>query len=196
VMLNVTATESDADGYLTVFPCGGAVPPSSTLNYRAGRDVANQAVAGIGTNGRVCVNSFATSHAVADVLGWFGPRATAAYVPLTPSRVLDTRLPNAVFTGRVPAGGVVALPIAGQGGIPASAGAVVLNITVDQPGGPGFVTVFFCGGALPVASNLNYAAGQVVANLTTVAVPTTGQVCLYTWAATDLVVDVSGYFTS
>jgi len=196
VMLNVTATEEGADGYLTVFPCGGAVPPSSSVNYRAGRDVANQAASGVGTGGQVCVSSFAASHVVVDVLGWYGPSAPAGYVPLTPSRVLDTRQPNPV-SGRVAAGGVVQLPVLGQAGIPATGvGAVALNITVDQPGGPGFVTAYPCGGAPPVASNLNYGAGQVVANLATVAVAASGTVCLSTWAATHLVVDVSGYFTS
>ena len=197
VMLNVTATEEGADGYLTVYPCGGAVPPSSSVNYRAGRDVANQAASGIGAGGQVCVSSFAASHVVVDVLGWYGPSAPAGYVPLTPSRVLDTRQPNPVASGKVPAGGVVQLPVLGQGGLPAGGvSAAAINVTVDQPSGPGFVTVFPCDGAPPLASNLNYGTGQVVANLATVAVPASGIVCLSTWAATHLVVDVSGYFTS
>jgi hypothetical protein len=196
VMLNVTATEESADGYLTVFPCGGAVPPSSSVNYRAGHDVANQAASGIGAGGQVCVSSFATSHVVVDVLGWYGPSAPAGYVPLTPSRVLDTRQPNAV-SGRMPEGGVVSLPVLGQGALPATGvGAVALNLTVDQPSGPGFVTAYPCGGQPPVASNLNYDTGQVVANLATAPVGISGAVCIFTWADTHLVVDVSGYFTS
>jgi peptidoglycan hydrolase-like amidase len=197
VMLNVTATEEGADGYVTVYPCGGAVPPSSTVNYRAGRDVANQAVSAIGAGGQVCVSSFATGHVVVDVLGWYGPSAPAGYVPLTPSRVLDTRQPSALASGKVPAGGVLQLPVLGQGGIPATGvGAAAINVTVDQPSGPGFVTAFPCGGSPPLASNLNYGGGQVVANLATTPVPASGAICLYTWAATNLVVDVSGYFTS
>ena len=58
------------------------------------------------------------------------------------------------------------------------------------------MTAFPCGGTPPGTSNLNYVAGQVVANLATVPVSGSGTVCLYTWAATHLVVDVSGYFTS
>ena len=148
VMLNVTATEEAADGYLTVFPCGGALPPSSSVNYRAGRDVANQAASGIGAGGQVCVSSFAPSHVVVDVLGWYGPTAPAGYVPLTPTRVLDTRQPNAV-SGRVAAKGVVPLPLLGQGGIPATGvSAAAVNLTVDQPSGPGFVTAYPCGAAV------------------------------------------------
>ncbi len=201
VMLNLTATESAADGYLTAYGCGGAVPPSSNLNYRARRDVANQAVAAIGGDGRVCVTSFAATHVVADLLGWFGPSGPGEYVAVTPSRILDTRSPNPVFAGKVPAGGVVTLPVLGQGGLPGTGvTAVALNVTVDQPDGPGFVTAYPCSDAPPVASTLNYATGQVVANLTTIAIggdaATAGQVCLFSWAATHLVVDVSGYYTS
>jgi hypothetical protein len=159
--------------------------------------VANQAASGIGAGGQVCVSSFAPSHVVVDVLGWYGPTAPAGYVPLTPTRVLDTRQPNAV-SGRVEAKGVVSLPLLGQGGIPATGvSAAAVNLTVDQPSGPGFVTAYPCGAAVPLASNLNYGTGQVVANLATAAVPAgSGAVCIFTWAATNLVVDVSGYFTS
>jgi hypothetical protein len=103
-----------------------------------------------------------------------------------------------VATGPVPAKGVVQLPLLGQGGIPATGvTAAAVNLTVDQPGGPGFVTAYPCGGAVPLASNLNYATGQVVANLATAPIPAdSGAVCLFTWAPTNVVVDVSGYFTS
>ena len=67
-------------------------------------------------------------------------------------------------------------------------------LDLDQPSGPGFVTVFPCGGGAPLASNLNYAAGQVVANVATSPVAD-GAVCVFTWAATHVIVDFSGYFT-
>jgi len=191
VILNLTDTESDGDGYLTAFPCGGAVPVSSNLNYAAGRNVANEVAVGLGTNGEVCVSSFATSHVVADVLGWFGAKAPGGYVPLTPARILDTR----AGAGKVGAGQTVRVPVLGAGGVPATGvSAVAVNITVDQPSGAGFVTVFPCGGAMPLASNLNYTAGQVVANVATAPVAD-GAVCVFTWAATHVIVDVAGYFT-
>jgi hypothetical protein len=191
VILNLTSTESESDGYLTAFPCGGAVPPSSTLNYEAGRNVANEVVVGLGTNGQVCVSSFATSHVVADVLGWFEPAAPGGYVPLTPARLLDTRLGS----GQVGAGRMLRVPVTATAGVPTTGlDAVAINVTVDQPSGPGFVTVFPCGGAAPLASNLNYATGQVVANVATAPV-VDGAVCVFTWAATHVIVDVSGYFT-
>jgi hypothetical protein len=161
------------------------------LNYTAGRNVANQVAVGLGASGEVCVSSFTKSHVVADVLGWFGPKAPGGYVPLMPARILDTR----TGSGQVGAGQILRVPVLGAGGVPATGvSAAAVNVTVDQPSGPGFVTVFPCGGAVPLASNLNYATGQVVANVATSPVGD-GAVCVFSWAATHVIADVSGYFT-
>jgi hypothetical protein len=128
---------------------------------------------------------------VADVLGWFGPSASGGYVPLTPARLLDTRLGS----GQVGAGQTLHVLVTATAGVPTTGvSAVAINVTVDQPRGPGFVTVFSCGGGAPLASNLNYATGQVVANVATAPV-VDGAVCVFTWADTHVIVDVSGYFT-
>jgi len=120
--------------------------------------------------------------------------ATPAAPLLTRSRprLLDTR----TGSGKVGEGQILRVPVLGPGGVPATGvSAVAVNVTVDQPSGPGFVTVFPCGGGVPLASNLNYATGQVVANVATSPVGDGGAVCIFTWAATHVIVDVSGYFT-
>jgi hypothetical protein len=48
--------------------------------------------------------------------------------------------------------------------------------------------------ARPVASNLNYVAGQAVPNLVLAKLGTAGRVCIYSNVATDVIADVSGYF--
>ena len=88
------------------------------------------------------------------------------------------------------------LVVVGQGGVPSDATAVVLNVTVDGAEGTGFVTVFPCGGALPLASNVNYVANQTVANAVTVAVGVVGRVCVYTSAAAHLIVDTNAAFAA
>jgi hypothetical protein len=96
----------------------------------------------------------------------------------------------------VDAGQTLRVPVIGVGGVPTTGVvAAAVNVTVDQPAAPGFVTVFGCGSAPPLASNLNYATGQVVANVATAPV-VDGAVCVYTWAPTHVIVDVSGYFTN
>ena len=54
--------------------------------------------------------------------------------------------------------------------VPAGAAAVAINVTITEPAASGFVTVFPCQADLPVVSNLNYVAGQVVANLVQIGV--------------------------
>ena len=57
------------------------------------------------------------------------------------------------------------LQVGGVAGVPADAAAVTLNVTVTNPSAAGFVTVWPCGQPRPLASNLNYVAGQSVPNL-------------------------------
>jgi hypothetical protein len=74
--------------------------------------------------------------------------------------------------------------------------AVVLNVAVTAPVGPGHVTVW-PGGARPVASSLNFErAGQTIANQVIAPVDAAGTLRLHTTTATHLVVDVSGFFTT
>ena len=74
------------------------------------------------------------------------------------------------------------------------AGAVTLNVTAVGPSAAGFLTVFPCGVAQPNSSNVNYVAGQIVPNAVITAVGASGKVCVFTPQATNLVVDVGGWF--
>jgi len=80
------------------------------------------------------------------------------------------------------------------GGVPAGATAVALNVTVDSPNGVGFVTVFPCGVPMPNASNLNFSAGQTVANAVLATLGTGGKVCFFVTATAHLIVDVNAAY--
>ena len=199
VVLNVTVTNPVGSGYVTVFPCGQSVPLASNLNYVAGQTVPNAVVAKVGAGGKVCINSFAATDLVVDVAGYF-PTLTV-FVPLSaPQRLADTRPGASTADGQFAGGGKLAagvpleLPVVGRAGVPADAASVVLNVTVTNPVGSGNVTVFPCGQSVPLASNLNYVAGQTVPNAVVAKVGAGGKVCINSFAATDLVVDVAGYF--
>ena len=89
-----------------------------------------------------------------------------------------------------------ALQVAGQAGIPADAVAVALNVTVTEPTAAGYVTVWPAGAAMPTASNVNFVAGQTVANMVTVGLGTGGQIDLFNFAGdSQVVVDVTGWYT-
>jgi hypothetical protein len=198
VTLNVTVDQPETGGFVTVFPCGENVPNASNLNYAAGQTIANLVTVKLGQDGSVCFYTSGAAHLIVDEEAWYQHSLSAGFKELTPVRVLDSR--NAVGVAgraRVGVGSITTLAVAGRGGVPASGvEAVTLNVTVDQPQGGGFVTVFPCGQDVPNASNLNYAAGQTIANLVNVKMASNGTVCIFTSASAHLLADVAGYTTT
>ena len=71
VVLNVTATEAQGAGFVTVFPCGEARPTASSLNYTTGGTIANAVISKVGAGGKVCLYTKKAAHLVVDVNGWF-----------------------------------------------------------------------------------------------------------------------------
>jgi plastocyanin len=74
VAYNVTVTQPTALGHVTLHPAGGAVPATSTLNYRAGQTRANNAVVQLGSGGALgvaCGQGSGTVHLIIDVTGYF-----------------------------------------------------------------------------------------------------------------------------
>jgi hypothetical protein len=117
---------------------------------------------------------------------------------LVPVRVLETRVSEGQrgYSGAKPvAGQTVELVVAGVGGVPAGARAVVLNVTGVEASGAGFVTVWPCGSARPTASNLNLDRGETAPNLVVAPVGVGGKVCVFTQSGAHLLADLSGYFT-
>jgi uncharacterized protein YkwD len=97
--------------------------------------------------------------------------------------------------GGMPGAGVTTVVgVAGRGGVPGDAAAVSLNVTVTGGLGAGFATVFPCGAPRPGTSSVNFGAGSTVANAVVSKLGADGTVCVYTEAATDVIVDVNGFF--
>ena len=71
VVLNVTVTEPDAAGFLTVYPGNAARPPTSNVNYVKGQTIPNAVIVGLGPTGTVDIFSLAATHVVVDVVGYF-----------------------------------------------------------------------------------------------------------------------------
>jgi hypothetical protein len=129
-----------------------------------------------------------------EVVPWSG----SGYHPVQPVRILDSRLPDVGFSGRVTAATPRSLQVTGRGGpsnVPASATAVVMNVTVTDSTAESFLTVYPTGSPTPLSSNLNFGAGQVIPNLVTVPLGTGGKVDLATAVgSTNVVADVVGYY--
>ena len=74
LIVNLTATNATADGYLTAYPCGTTIPTASNVNYRAGTTVPNLVIVALG-GGSLCIFSNATTDVIVDVAGWYTPSA-------------------------------------------------------------------------------------------------------------------------
>ena len=202
VALNVTVTEPSTTGYLTVWPTGSPQPYSSNLNFTAGRTVANSVLTNVGENGQISLfNNAGTTNVVIDVLGWLPAGQT--FTGVTPARIADTRN-SPTIDGLFMNGGAVgpaqsmSIDVVGRGEVPRTgAGAVALNVTATNPTGPSFVTVWPSGDARPIASNLNFVAGQEVPNMVIAKVGQDGRVAVYNdRGSVDIVVDVIGWFAA
>jgi alpha-tubulin suppressor-like RCC1 family protein len=198
VVANLTVIYGDGPGFATLFPCTPTPPQASHLNYYAGQVLANNAIVPLDANGKVCVYTLRGADFALDVNGYVPAGSPAGLI--TPTRYLDTRN-EATFdgqaqgSGRVAAGAVVEVQIAGRGSVPADATTAIVNATAVFPDAPGFLALYPCG-PLPTTSTVNYFGGQVVPNGAVIDLSPTGSLCIYTLAATEIVLDVAGYVTA
>ena len=202
VVMNVTVTGPTASGFITAWPSGEPKPFVSNLNFVPGQEVPNLVTVKIGANGRVNLfNSAGDSNVIADVVGYYTPNAPPSggrFTAVTPARLLDTRDGTGGFVGALSQLQSIDLKVTGVGGVPASGvTGVALNVTVDQPTGTGYLTVWPTGEPRPNASTHNFVPGLTVANMVLGKVGAGGKVSIYNSAGnTHVVADVIGYFSS
>ena len=120
-----------------------------------------------------------------------------AFYTATPCRLVDTRDPALGGPAPLVAGEDVVFALAGRCGVPASAKAVSLNVTVTAPTSAGHLRLYPAGRTRPLASTLNFAAGQTRANNAVVPLDAAGRLCVYVGlqqGTTHVVLDTTGYF--
>ena len=195
VTLNVTVLGSSADGFVTVYPCG-TQPTTSNLNVRAGQIISNAVITKLSAAGTVCIYSQRSADLVVDVFNVLPDASVKALA--TPARLLDTRPGSPTIDGKMAGagplttGGVVEVPVAGRGGISATAKSAVLNVTAVGAAAGGFLTVWPCDGTRPATSNVNFPKSVPVPNAVVTALSATGTVCIFASNPTDVIVDVFG----
>ena len=189
--LTVTAVDAGGPGYVTLYPGGTERPTASTLNYGAGDVVANMQLTRLG-DGAVTAFTLASAHLVVDVTGYFETVSSARsgrFVPLAGGRLVDTR------TTQRPTPGSSVTVDTGAAGVPADAGAVVVNLTTDQTTGPDVFIAHPTGTSRPTASSLNAdRAGQARAAAAIVPVDD-ARFDVFTRNGNHVIVDLLGYFT-
>ena len=196
VTINLTVTEPEAKGFITVYPCGTR-PLASNMNYVADQTVSTSVTTAVSPTGEICVYSSAQTNLIADINSWSAPNA--GYAPLTPQRLVDTRArsPQGAITvvkKKYGTDSELRVKVAGAAGLPgARIGSVSLNVTVTEPETEGFITVYPCG-TRPLASHLNFVADQTISASVTSPVSADGEICIYSSSPTNLIADTFGWF--
>ena len=193
VAVNVTSVGARTSGFLTGFAAGATAPATSFMNPDgSGAPRAASIILPTSPEG-FTISSSSGGHVIVDLVGWFTGAGAAAtdeglLVAVTPTRLLDTR----VSTPRLWPGGTreVALPATTL-----AAAALVTNVTAVSPDALGFVAAAPAGTGLPATSSLNTAARNATTpNLAITSVSDRGT-AYYSSSGTDLLVDLTGYFT-
>ncbi len=118
------------------------------------------------------------------------------FVPVPPCRVVDTRVGVGAFGPPILAAGQTRefdIPSGPCSGIPSSAVAYSLNVTVVPTNALSYLTIWAAGGAQPVVSTLN-SDGRIKANAAVVGAGNNGGVDVFVTDQTHLVLDINGYF--
>ena len=121
-----------------------------------------------------------------------------ALFTLDPCRLIDTRNPGGELGGpALSAQSDRAFAVTGTCGIPSTAKALAVNLTILGATSAGHLRLHPAGTAPPPSSTINYDVGQVRANNAVVALSGSGEIAAYVGqpsGSVHLVLDVAGYF--
>jgi ELWxxDGT repeat protein len=146
------------------------------------------------TNATIAASSTTTSGSGTLTIYDAVSRDPLGFYTVDPCRAVDTRDAGKGGPAPVAAGTARTFVIAGVCGVPATARAVSVNVTVANATVTGNVRVYPAGTGLPSTSNLNYLAGQTRANNAIVLLGSQGDVTVVVSSGTThVVVDVNGY---
>ncbi|MGD9701927.1 MAG: M23 family metallopeptidase [Acidimicrobiia bacterium] len=188
VSLTLTAVSAAKTGTLKVWPCDRGAPGLPALVVTQGATASAPVVSRVAADGTVCVSSSVATDIVLDAMSAWAIGGASALRAVTPARVYDSRDTG----GKVGGGSVLAVNIAGRGGIGGGATAVSASITATSSGGRGTVTAWPCGQNKPATATMQLAGG-VTSSSTVLVGLGGGKLCLSPSIGTHLIVDVTGY---
>lgn len=195
-LLNVAVTDTTAPSYLTVYPSTATRPLAANLNWSAHQTVANLVEVPLGADGSVDLfNASGSTDVVVDAQGWVQSAvSTAAYGhylnPTAPYRVLDTR--DGTGGPDRPLGAGATITVQADSG---TSSGVVLDLAVTNASRDSYLTVWMHGASRPDTANINFTAGQTVANRVVVGLGVGGLIDIYNAAGSvDVIADLNGQF--
>jgi hypothetical protein len=198
VALNVSALVPSGNGFVTIYPCGSKRPAQESVSYSLWQSTTNMVVSKVGTGGKVCLYTSASTDLQVDAIGYVDSGST--FKSLSPARLLDSRADSTRTTdgkywkiGRRAANSVTQLEVSGRGRVASGASTVVLNVAAISPKGAGSLKVYQCGIKTPNAISVSYSAGATTRTTVLTRVGAGGKVCIKTSQALDISVDVVAY---
>jgi hypothetical protein len=202
-VVNVTVIPTASLGYATVWPAGEARPDVWTIRSTDGQIVANSAIVKAGANGGISVYASDRTDALIDITGYYTDSTAVtglAFYPLTPCRVIDTRLEYRAPAGPFgpPSMGAqqtrrFRFPASPYCTIPAAA-AYSVTITAVPPAALAYLTAWPAGSGQPNVSSINSFAGRTLANNVIIPASADGSIDVFTFNATDFLIDINGYY--
>ncbi|HET9173136.1 MAG TPA: hypothetical protein VFN97_27155 [Actinospica sp.] len=199
VALNVTLVNAASFGDLKVYPDSSTVPNISNLNFAKGGTVPNLVIVQVPAS-RVIdfyLDSNGSGDLLVDLEGYYSTSATAKFVPIFPTRWFDTR--TGFLGGPLQSGYYVWTPMSYDLQVPIPAmKAALYNVTVTQPQKNGNIIVAPDPlTTLPATSNVNFAAGETVAN-SALGSMSNGKQDFFneSYGSTQLIADLFGYFAT
>ena len=206
IVADITAVDPSASGYLSVYPASSVRPVVSNLNFNAHTTVAGLIEVPLSSSGEIAIynGSGGSTNVVVDVEGYIGTTGDL-YNPIDPLRICDTRPGNPsnlqgqesqcnskTLSPNTP----LSVQVAGIADIPLSAVAAVVNITVADSSGGGYVTVYPASSTPPVSSNVNFTKGELISNRAVVGLSPSGKIDIISNTSTDVIVDIAGYYSA
>ncbi|MBL8173918.1 MAG: VCBS repeat-containing protein [Bryobacterales bacterium] len=202
-VVNVTLIPTSAVNFATLWPAGETRPNVWTIRSPDGQIVANSAIVKAGVNGGISVYASENTDLLIDISGYYTDSpavAGLAYYPLTPCRVIETRSAYRSPAGPFGPPSMTArqtrsfrFPETPYCTVPQAA-AYSVTITVVPPGPLAYLTAWPSGAAQPNVSNINSFAGRVLANSVIVPASANGSIDVFTFDATDFIIDINGYY--
>jgi hypothetical protein len=199
------STDGTGSGTVTSSPAGIDCGSDCDETYPAGTEVTLTATAAIGsvfggwsgdcTGSGPCTVTLGEARSVTAT---FDEGGGSGFYTLTPCRLADTRWPAGPSGApSLPASTTRVFPVAGLCGVPPTAEAVAVNVTVVNATNVGHFRLYPAGADLPLTSTINFAASVTRANNAVIPLGTAGEVavlCAMPAGSADFVLDVTGYF--